>query len=129
MAPDGPAAEVSTGSAAALNAAAAPSHHPPRKRQRRGDTPVQPRGLRGIHVQCNQVLSSAVGPRYCFLFALQPLLPLSCSFSSLEASSPCPPMPAHLPYISPRDTYATQNTDVFLCLLLRPHTLSPSFSC
>lgn len=54
-----------------------------------------PGGLRGVYVQRKQVLGSADKPRYCFLVIPPPLLPLSCSFSSLETFSPHPPMPGH----------------------------------
>lgn len=128
---DRPAAEVSTGTTTALNVAAVASRRPPRKSQQRGMTHMCSWGS-------SEVFTSSAIESWA---QRDTMLRHRASHSSSTHSCPCPvlslavgilspslPMSAHLPYISPRDTYVTQSPACFLCILTCPPTLSPSLS-
>lgn len=101
----------------ALKIAAVASHQHPRKSLwREGGIYVQPRELRGIHVHCNEILSSLVLTSFPFILHPCPILSLI-----LGHTFP-PPSVLSLAHIS-------KSPVSFLCILVYHCTFPPFLSC
>lgn len=91
-----------------------------------GDTHVQPRELRSIHVQCNQVLKSEVRLRHSASFAH--FCPCPVLSLALDTLSSTPPMFAHLPTSLP-GTPTWPRAQPLCILMVCPHIFSLSLCC